>query len=92
MESKLCVNCFAALEPGSDLCPACGWDNSAPQTPQALEFHTVVAPRHQVGRVKAANGEGFTYAALDLNTNKAVELRRVMEETITAIDKAVAAI
>lgn len=82
MESKLCVNCFAALEPGSDLCPACGWDNSAPQTPQALEFHTVVASRYQVGRVKAANSEGFTYAALDLNTNKAVELREFFPDTL----------
>ena len=63
MESNLCMNCFAGLESGSATCPACGWDNTNTQPEQALEYLCIVASRYQVGRVKARNGEGFTYAA-----------------------------
>lgn len=75
MDSKLCANCFADLEAGSGQCPDCGWDNDKPQPEEALDCYTVVASRYQVGRVKAMNGEGITYAALDLTTRKLVELR-----------------
>ena len=75
MESKLCANCFAELAASGEACPVCGWDNSKPQPPEALPCFTVVASRYQVGRVKAMNGEGITYAALDLSTRKEVELR-----------------
>ena len=75
METNLCANCFAALTVSGGPCPVCGWDNSTPQPPEALGCHTVVASRYQVGRVKAQNGEGITYAALDLTTQKLVELR-----------------
>ena len=75
MESKLCANCFAALTVSGGPCPVCGWDNDRPQPPEALGCHTVLASRYQVGRVKAMNSEGITYAALDLTTKKTVELR-----------------
>lgn len=75
METNLCANCFAGLTASGGKCPVCGWDNSTPQPPEALGCHTVVASRYQVGRVKAQNGEGITYAALDLTTQKLVELR-----------------
>ena len=75
MESKLCANCFAGLSVGGGRCSVCGWDNSKPQPPEALDCHTVVASRYQIGRVKAMNGEGITYAALDLTTKRMVELR-----------------
>ena len=75
MESKLCANCFAGLAASGEACPVCGWDNSKPQLPEALPCFTVVSTRYQVGRVKAINGEGITYAALDLSTRKEVELR-----------------
>lgn len=75
MESKLCANCFAELQPGGGACPVCGWDNDRPQPAEALGCHSVVASRYEVGRVKAVNGEGFTYAALDLTTRKPVDLR-----------------
>ena len=77
MDSKLCRNCFAALPegPGNVPCPSCGWDNSKSQPRDALPFDTVLAGRYQVGRAKARNGEGFTYAALDLTNRKTVEVR-----------------
>ena len=82
MESKLCTNCFAGLPTGGGTCPVCGWDNNQPQPPEALSFHTVVASRYQVGRVKESNGEGITYTALDLTTKKLVELREYFPRSL----------
>lgn len=82
MESNLCMNCFAGLESGSATCPVCGWDNTNTQPEQALEYLCIVASRYQVGRVKARNGEGFTYAALDLTTHKEVELREFFPDAL----------
>lgn len=84
MESSLCTNCFASLPAGEQTCPVCGWDCSQPQPEGALPCGTVVASRYQAGRVKAMNGEGFTYAALDLTTKKPVELREYFPLTLAA--------
>ena len=77
MGSKLCMNCFAGYRPEVDgsLCPECAWDNSKPQVPEGLKFQTVLASRYVVGRVRAMNGEGITYMALDRTTQKTVTLR-----------------
>ena len=47
-----------------------------------MEYLCIVASRYQVGRVKARNGEGFTYAALDLTTHKEVELREFFPDAL----------
>ena len=76
MESKLCMNCFAGYHPEEgEICPVCGWDNNKPQVSGGLRHHTVLASRYSIGRVKAINGEGCTYAALDLTTKRVVEIR-----------------
>ena len=77
MGSKLCMNCFAGYRPEVDgsLCPECAWDNSKPQAPDGLRLQTVLASRYVVGRVRAMNGEGITYMALDRTTQKTVTLR-----------------
>lgn len=87
MESKLCANCFAGLSVGGGRCSVCGWDNSKPQPPEALDCHTVVASRYQIGRVKAMNGEGITYAALDLTTKRMVELREFFPVALVTRNK-----
>ncbi len=76
MESKLCMNCFAEYHPEeSGVCPVCGWDNEKAQLRGGLRFHTVLASRYVIGRAKAMNGEGVTYAALDRTTKRVVEVR-----------------
>lgn len=76
MESKLCMNCFAGYRPEEgEHCPVCGWDNGKAQVLGGLRYHTVLASRYSIGRVKAINGEGVTYAALDLTTKRVVEVR-----------------
>lgn len=77
MESKLCMNCFAGYRPegNGSICPVCGWDNSKAQVPAGLRYGVKLASRYVIGRVKAINGEGITYAALDGTTKKVVEIR-----------------
>lgn len=87
MESKLCANCFVGLTLSGDRCSVCGWDNSKAQPAEALACHTVVASRYQVGRVKAMNGEGITYAALDLTSRKIVELREFFPFSLATRNK-----
>ncbi len=76
MESKLCMNCFAGYqEQDGNICPVCGWDNAKSQVPEGLGYHTLLNSRYFIGRAKAMNGEGITYAALDRTTKKVVEVR-----------------
>ena len=88
METRLCTNCFAALPAGQgETCPVCGWDNSRAQIPEGLPCHTVLAGRYEIGRAKARNGEGITYAALDLTTKKAVEVREFFPMSLAVRDQ-----
>lgn len=85
MESKLCMNCFAGYRPEEGtICPVCGWDNGRSQVRDGLPFHTVIASRYVIGRVKSVNGEGVTYAALDSATKKVVEVREFFPMSIAS--------
>lgn len=85
MESKLCMNCFAGYHPEEgSICPVCGWDNTKAQIREGLPFHTVLASRYVIGRVKAMNGEGITYAALDRTAKKVVEIREFFPAALAA--------
>ena len=84
MVSKLCMNCFASLRTADSVCPVCGWDNAKPQPQGALEYQTELASRYIVGRVKAKNGEGFTYSALDHVAQKPVKLREFFPDAIAS--------
>ncbi len=89
MSSKLCMNCFSGYNPetGISQCLTCGWDNNKPQPHGALPYETEVASRYIVGRAKAANGEGFTYCALDNTTQKTVTLREFFPRAISSRDE-----
>lgn len=89
MSSKLCMNCFSGYNPemGISQCLTCGWDNNKPQPHGALPYETEVASRYIVGRAKAANGEGFTYCALDSTTKKTVTLREFFPRAISSRDE-----
>lgn len=84
MSSKLCMNCFSSYSPdtGAGQCLTCGWDNKRAQPHGALPYETEIASRYMVGRVKASNGEGFTYCALDMITQKPVLLREFFPQAI----------
>ena len=76
MASRLCMNCFSSYRAADGgVCPVCGWDNTRSQPPGALKLETELVSRYLVGRVKAMDGEGFTYSALEIATQKPVKLR-----------------
>lgn len=84
MESKLCMNCFAGYRPAEgEICPVCGWDNTKAQIRNGLRYRTVLASRYVIGRVKAMNGEGITYAALDRTTKRVVEIREFFPASLS---------
>lgn len=87
MESGLCMNCFAEyhLAEGS-ICPVCGWDNEKAQAHGGLPYHTVLNSRYMIGRAKAINGEGITYAALDRTRKRVVEVREFFPMSLAARD------
>lgn len=89
MSSKLCMNCFSDYRPdtGTSKCLTCGWDNGKLQPHGALPYETEIASRYIVGRAKAANGEGFTYCALDKATQKVVSLREFFPRAIAGRDE-----
>lgn len=82
------MNCFSNYrhDAGTGGCQVCGWDNGKPQPHGALPYETEIASRYVVGRAKAANGEGFTYCALDKNTQKNVSLREFFPRAIAVRD------
>ncbi len=85
MESRLCMNCFAGYRPEEgELCPVCGWDNGKAQVQGGLRYHTELASRYVIGRVKAINGEGVTYAALDRTTKRVVEIREFFPASLAS--------
>lgn len=76
MDGKICMNCFAGYRPEEgEICPVCGWDNTKSQSVHGLHYNTVLSSRYLIGRVKAMNGEGITYLALDRTTKRVVEIR-----------------
>jgi len=84
MESKLCMNCFAGYRPEEgEICPVCGWDNTKAQVRDGLRYRTMLASRYVIGRVKAMNGEGITYAALDRTTKRVVEIREFFPASLS---------
>ncbi len=76
------MNCFAPLAPGESVCPVCGWENDKPQRPGALPVERRLSGRYALGRAKAADGEGITYAALDLETREVVEVREFFPQPL----------
>ncbi len=85
MEGNLCMNCFAGFSPeDGGVCPVCGWDNTKAQARGGLRYHTTLASRYVIGRVKAMNGEGVTYAALDRTTKRVVEIREFFPASLAS--------
>lgn len=86
MASKLCMNCFSSFrtDVSGSRCPVCGWDNGKTQPHSAMKYETELASRYVLGRVRSANGEGFTYCALDKSTQRPVEVREFFPRAIAS--------
>ena len=74
--SNLCMNCFSEIDEASGQhCSSCGWDNNKEQVAEALPYGTNIGSHYIIGRAKAMNGEGVTYAAFDDSVKQVVEMR-----------------
>lgn len=81
----LCINCFKNIDltiGDGEICPHCGANNHKEQLYAALPYRTHLQDRFIVGRVKAANGEGFTYKAYDERNHCLVEIREFCPVTL----------
>lgn len=88
-ETKLCVNCFQEIDStigGGAICPVCSYDNTTPELKGALRYHSLLQERYEIGRVKCANSEGFTYAALDKMEDALVDIREFYPATLAYRD------
>ncbi len=70
----LCMGCMNEKS-GSGICPACGYNPSDSDSPNALAAGTVLSQKYLVGKVIECNGEGFTYIGYDLSEEKVLRIR-----------------
>ncbi|MEG1426172.1 MAG: PASTA domain-containing protein, partial [Oscillospiraceae bacterium] len=72
---------------GGTICPSCGFNNDTVQLKGALPYATILQDRYCIGRVKCANSEGFTYAALDQLQEVLVDIREFFPATLVYRDE-----
>lgn len=88
-DTGLCVNCFKEIDMsigGGEICPHCGFNNQEPQLKAGLPYHSLLEERYLIGRVKCANSEGLTYAALDKTNDELVDVREFFPRTLAYRD------
>lgn len=59
----------------SGVCPHCGKEEDIIQASPLLPIKSVIAQRYLIAKAHKQNGEGITYAAYDMKTEKAVSVR-----------------
>ena len=74
----MCPGCFGS-EGKDRVCPACGFDTSAPQSPLALPLRTVLKGQYVVGRILGKpGGFGITYLGWDLQLETTVAVKEYL--------------
>ncbi len=83
------MNCMCLTEQTQGLCPKCGKPLSVSNESPALAVSTILAQRYLIGAVTVSNGEGYTYSAFDMLSNKPVFIREFFPKgkAIRAEDK-----
>ena len=78
---KLCLGC---MEPKADdgICPNCGYANNNPYLPSYIAPGSILNERYLVGKLLSYNGEGATYIAYDVVTNKKMLIREYMPDAL----------
>jgi len=73
---NLCIGCFGQLNPGSQYCPLCGYDqNKTPETSYHLTPRTILSGKFMVGKVLGEGGFGITYIGHDVNLEIKVAIK-----------------
>ena len=75
-----CMNCFSEMD-ATATCLNCGWSDKG-QMKNALPYGTVLSEKYLVGQATRLCGAGFTYAALESETNQKVEIHEFFPNTL----------
>jgi hypothetical protein len=81
--NKLCHGCFREKE--TPICPACGYNSAAPNTPPyALPPGSVLAGHYLLGKVLSQDTNGFEYLGFELGGAKTVAIHELAPSGLIA--------
>lgn len=80
---QLCPGCFRDAG-GQEPCPFCGYTRNRPQSTPLLTQGADVAGRYIIGNKLYAGGDGVTYIAWDMDTERVVRLREFLPQAIAS--------
>ena len=75
---RICYGCFSEKEPGQQICPHCGFDQTEEQPYLALPLGTILNGRYLTGKVLGVGGFGITYLGYDLTLEIKVAIKEYM--------------
>lgn len=75
---RICYGCFSEKEPGQQICPHCGFDQTEEQPYLALPLGTILNGRYLTGKVLGIGGFGITYLGYDLTLEIKVAIKEYM--------------
>ena len=81
--SKLCMICLSVKDE-NDICPRCKRNITVRQEAPLLPLKSIINERYCIAKAMKRNGEGVTYAAYDLQTDKPVSVREFFPESIAS--------
>lgn len=83
--SRLCLSCMG-IKDENGFCPRCNTDIPPQQEAPYLPLQFILNERYCIGKATKKNGEGITYLAFDLKTNRTATVREFFPETIAQRD------
>ncbi len=77
----ICMGCMNEIG-NQQICPSCGFDNSAIENGCGLPVRTTLAGRYIVGKVLESGGDGITYIGREIDSGKTVRIREFFPQSI----------
>ena len=83
--SRLCLSCMG-IKDENGFCPRCNTDIPPQQEAPFLPLQVILNERYCIGKAIKKNGEGITYLAFDLKTNRTATVREFFPDSIAQRD------
>lgn len=83
--SRLCLSCMG-IKDENGICPRCKTDIPPQQEAPYLPLQVILNERYYIGKAIKKNGEGITYLAFDLKTNRTACVREFFPDSIAQRD------
>lgn len=78
---NICMGCMRSTD-GSQICPHCGYDNTATQNYPYLPLRTVLADRYVVGKMLSHTSDYAMYMAYDINQKARITIREFLPRSL----------